>query len=164
MAFQQTLQEMRDTHIQDTNWRTIEAVEAILEKAVVPVEAMRKTLLEGAKRGTYARAAFLVDFISLLLYPVPLSLYVVNKRHPTQLQKVVLDKGTIRTQHQMIEPLFQSNGFFQGVRRIQDELVAAFPDGEINMCVLTQYDVNSSLLLEFSVSYTLKNPEGLLVL
>jgi hypothetical protein len=162
--FQQTLQEVRDTHIQDANWRTIEAVEAILGEAVVPVEKMRGTLLEGAKKGTYATATFIVDFVSLLLYPVPLCLYVVNRLHPNSLQKIVFDKGAMTNQDYLIAPLFRHDGYFQGVRRIRNELEAAFPDAEISLDVKFMFHGNQTLHLEFTVAYTLKNPEGLLAL
>jgi hypothetical protein len=162
MALQQTLQEVRDTHIQDANERTMDAVETILAKTIVPIEKMRATLLEGAKQDTYTKATFIVDFISLLLYPTPLCLYVTNRLHPHSLQKIVFDKGAMTTQDYLIRPLFRCDGYFQGVRRIRNELEAAFPDGEISLDVKFMYGVTQTLYLEFTVAYTLKNPEGLL--
>ncbi len=160
--FLPTLQETRNEHILAANAECKNAVEAILAKVIIPVEKMRETLLEAAKKGTYARANFIVDLHSLLLRSVPLCAHVLAIYDEGFLQRVELDKCTIRSNHQLVERLFMHKEFFPGIGRIKKELVAAFPDAHISMSVKTCFDVNSSLLLEFVVSYTLKNPEGLL--
>lgn len=161
MAFLPTLQEIHDTHIRDANWRCIEAVEDILKMAVMPVEKMRETLITAAKRGECmnARAHFRVDLHSLLLATIPMTMYVTDTLRKGPLRKLVLDKQGVAKDDCLVRRLFRTDGIFTGIKRIQKELVDAFPDGTIAMDVETEFDGNVSLFLEFSVSYTLKTPE-----
>ena len=88
-----------------------------------------------------------------------MTMYVADSLKVGLLRKLVLDKQGVAKEDYLVRRLFRSEGIFTGITRIRNELKAAFPDGTIVMDVETEFDGNVSLLLEFSVPYTLKTPE-----
>lgn len=158
-TMQAELNLLRDQHVSDANWRTIEAIDRILNEVVVPLEQMRISLRTSARSipASLARAEFTVSLRPLFGLSPPMKLYVDTR----VVREITFTENGVNAIW-LLERLLQKEGVFPHMTRIMGMLATAFPDG--NLATELVRTKEEPLSIRFSVSYTLEPPKGVITL